>query len=179
MDPALQLALRAALALLLATAASHKLRDLARFRATLAEYEILPRAIVTAVAPAVAVAEAVLAVMLLSGSAVALAAVAVSSLLLAYAAAISVNVRRGRLDIDCGCMGPASRVPLGHGLVLRNLLLASAAALLVVPAAPRVLEWLDVAGALAATVALSACWLAVERMLVLAPRVAALKRKLS
>ena len=179
MDPALQLALRAAFALLLATAASHKLRDLAGFCELLAGYEIMPRAIVGAVARAVTLAEAILAAMLLFGVGVPLAGALVSTLLLAYGAAIHVNVRRGRTDIDCGCMGPASRVPLGHALVVRNLLLAFAAALLLVPEAPRELALLDGVSVVATSAALSACWLASERLLALAPRVVALRRTAS
>jgi hypothetical protein len=179
MDPALQLALRAAFALLMATAASHKLRDLARFRETLAGYELLPGAVVGSVAPAVAALEAMLAVALLSGVALTTAGVVTALLLLTYAAAISINVRRGRVDIDCGCMGPASRVPLSPALVVRNLLLASAAVLVVVPVMPRKLEWLDLAGVLASTATLCACWLAGERMLALAPRAATLRGKAS
>lgn len=179
MDPALQLALRAALALLMATAAFHKLRDLARFRATLAAYEIVPVAAVSSVAPAVAALEATLAVALLTGFATGLAGAATSLLMLVYAAAISVNVRRGRMDIDCGCMGPASRVALSPALVTRNLLLASAAMLPVAPVAPRALGWLDVVGVVAAVATLVACWLAGERMLALSPRVAALRRRAS
>jgi hypothetical protein len=179
MDPAFQLVLRAAFALLLATAASHKLRDLPRFREVLADYDIVPRAFAPVVAVALAGFEAILAAVMLSGTAVPAAGVATSTLLLGYAAAISINVRRGRVDIDCGCMGPASRVPLGRGLVVRNLLLASAAALLAVPALPRALEWLDLAAVTASTAVLAACWLASERMLVLAPRVVELRRKMS
>lgn len=180
MDPALQAALRAAFALLMATAAFHKLRDLARFRETLAGYEILPGAgIVASVAPMVAALEATLAVALLSGFALRPAAAATSLLMLLYASAIFVNVRRGRVDIDCGCMGPASRVPLSQALVVRNLVLASVAMLLVVPAAARALEWLDLVGVVATTAAMAACWLAGERMLALAPRAATLRGKAS
>ncbi|HYR96096.1 MAG TPA: MauE/DoxX family redox-associated membrane protein, partial [Candidatus Binatus sp.] len=42
MDPVLDMTARAALALLFVVAAGHKLRDLDRFRATLAEYRLLP-----------------------------------------------------------------------------------------------------------------------------------------
>ena len=161
----------------MATAAFHKLRDLARFRETLAGYELLPRAMAGSAAPAVAALEATLAVALLSGVAMASAGVATALLLLTYATAIFINIRRGRVDIDCGCMGPASRVPLSQGLVVRNLLLASAAMLLVVPVTPRALEWLDFAGVVASTAALCACWLAGERMLALAPRAATLRGK--
>jgi hypothetical protein len=42
MDPVFDSTLRAALALLFLVAAAHKLRDLGRFRATLADYRVLP-----------------------------------------------------------------------------------------------------------------------------------------
>ena len=45
------------------------------------------------------------------------------------------------------------------------------------PAAPRPLGWLDLAGAAMATAALAACWMAAERLLALAPRAAALRRR--
>ncbi len=178
-DPVVQMTLRAVLALLLGTAAVHKLRDLARFREVLAAYEILPRAVVSGAAVAVPAVEATLAAAIASGASSAAGGGAACVLMLAYAAAIFVNLRRGRIGIDCGCMGPASRVPLGPGLVVRNLLLAAAAAFLMVPSSGRTLLWFDLAGVLAATSALSACWLAGERMLALAPRVAALRRRMS
>ena len=44
-DPAIDLTLRAALALLFLAAAAHKLRDRAAFRATFADYRIVPDAV--------------------------------------------------------------------------------------------------------------------------------------
>lgn len=178
-DPALPLALRASLALLLASAAMHKLRDLARFREVLSAYEILPRAGAAVAAPAVPAVEALLAFALVSGIGGAAAGLATAALMLGYAGAILVNVRRGRRDIDCGCMGPATRVPLSPGLVARNLALAAAASLLALPAGDRSLGLLDLVAVLATTTTLAACWLATERMLVLAPRVAELHRRAS
>lgn len=179
MDPVLQLSLRTAFALLLASAAWHKLRDPQRFRAVLAAYELLPPRAAEAVAPAIGAVEAVLAAGLLLGLLLPWVAAAVSLLMLTYAAAIEVNVRRGRTDIDCGCMGPASRVPLGRELVARNLVLALAAAALAAPATTRPMVWLDAVGFLATVGTLSLLWLAGERMLVLAPRAAFLRRKSS
>ncbi|MFN2376969.1 MAG: MauE/DoxX family redox-associated membrane protein [Candidatus Binatia bacterium] len=179
MDPVLQLSLRAAFALLLASAAWHKLRDPQRFRAVLAAYELVPPRVAVAVAPGIGMVETLLAAGLLAGLLLPWTAAAVSLLMLAYAAAIEVNVRRGRTDIDCGCMGPASRVPLGRELVARNLVLALAAATLTLPAVARGLVWLDVVGFLATVAALVLLWLAGERMLVLAPRAAYLRKKSS
>src|SRR5205809_721868 len=45
MDPVIDATLRTALALLFLVAAGHKLRDLGRFRATLAEYRLVPAAL--------------------------------------------------------------------------------------------------------------------------------------
>lgn len=179
MDPVLQLSLRAAFALLLASASWHKLQDPRRFRAVLAAYELLPPRAAVAVAPVLGVVEALLAAGLLLGLLLPWAAVAVSLLMLTYAAAIEINVRRGRTDIDCGCMGPASRVPLGRELVARNLALALAAAALATPGSTRPMVWLDAVGFLAAVATLALLWLAGERMLVLAPRAAFLRRKSS
>jgi hypothetical protein len=175
MDPAIEYTLRFSFALLLGAAAAHKLRDLARFRATLVEYDILPAATARGAAIALATLESALAAMLASGVAVAAAAACVCALMLAYAAAISANVARGRTDLDCGCMGPAARVPVSPALVIRNLLLAAAAAVLLVPGSTRAAHWIDAASALVATLALAASWLATEKMLVLAPRAAKLR----
>ena len=171
-DPALGLVIRASLALLLAAAARHKLRDLPHFRAAALSYRILPAPAVTPFAAAVPGAELALAAMLASGTGLGAAAPATAVLMSLYAFAIAVNVRRGRTDLDCGCMGPAASVPVSSVLVIRNLLLCAASLVLVVPASGRQLTALDLATVMAATTALVACWSAGERMLALAPRVA-------
>lgn len=177
MDPALLLALRSSFALLLASAASHKLRDLPRFRAVLAAYDLLPPSSVAVTAPALAGVELALALLLASGLLAPVAAFATAALMLAYAFALQVNVRRGRTGLDCGCAGPASPVPVGPGLVLRNLVLATAALVLALPSSGRALQLADFASVAAAVLVLSACWLATGRMLALAPRVAELRRR--
>jgi hypothetical protein len=80
--------------------------------------------------------------LLLPGSSSA-APFAAAGLLLVYTGAILINLVRGRTDIDCGCAGPARRQPLGVGLVVRNLVLLSAALLSELPARPRALVWID------------------------------------
>ena len=179
MDPVLHLTLRAAFALLMAASARHKLGDLAHFRGALAAYEILPAASVPIAAAAIAGLELLLAVALASGLMLRMAAALQVLLLLAYAAAIHVNVRRGRTDIDCGCAGPASRTPVGEGLVLRNLVLAAAAGLLLLPAGERVVGLLDGTVVAAAVATLAALWLATERLFAIAPRAAGLRRRMA
>jgi uncharacterized membrane protein YphA (DoxX/SURF4 family) len=172
---ALSLTLRFSLALLLGAAAMHKLRDLARFRQAVLDYDVLPAAVARGAAPLIAVLEAALAAALAGGIAVPVAATAVAGLLLAYAGAIHANVARGRTDLDCGCMGPAARVPVSFALVMRNATLAAAAATLAVLTPAYQAHAADVASALAATLALTAAWQASERLFVLAPRAARLR----
>lgn len=176
-DPAVQLVVRFALALVMADAARHKLADPARFREAVVRYEILPPALAGMFAAVVPFAEIALAVLIACGLVLPSAGVALAALLAVYAAAIAVNVRRGRRDLDCGCTGPASATPVSVALVARNVMLAAAALLLTVPVAARELALLDVAGIVGSTVTLAACWSACERMLALAPRVALARRR--
>ena len=141
-DPAIAITLRAALGLLLVVAAWHKLRDFGAFRSALAAYDLVPLSRQAPAAMLVVAAELVVgtSLILFGGPASALAAAALLAL---YSGAIAANLLRGRRDIDCGCAGPARRVPLGGGLVVRNLILIGAALSTCLPFAQRPLLWLD------------------------------------
>jgi len=164
MDPVLHLTLRVPLALLLAAAAVHKLRDPAAFRAALAAYRLVP----AWCAPAIVALEVIVAVALCVPGPV--GPVGAAGLLLAYAGAIAVNLVRGRRDIDCGCAGPAARRPIGWALVARNLLLAVLACGGLVAVEARPLHWIDAVTVVAATLAASALYAAADHLLALAPR---------
>lgn len=166
MDPVLDLVLRAALALLFATAAWHKLRAPRAFAATLAEYRLLPAPLAPVAAALVVAAELSIVSGLIVAHRIGLAAAA--ALLLVYAAAVGVNLRRGRRHIDCGCAGPTARRPISGWLVTRNVVLAAAALAGLAPATPRGLVWVDAFTVVAATTALAACWTAADRLLALA-----------
>ena len=100
-------------------------------------------------------------------------------LLSVYALAMGVNLLRGRRDLDCGCMGPGARSPIGPELLVRNLFLVVAA--LVAGFAPihaRALVWVDFVTVPLAVAVLAALYAAVERVLALAPTVAALRADL-
>ena len=118
LDPLLSMILAACLALVLAPAAWHKLRNRELFAAQLQAYQILPRRLL-ALGHALAPLEAAAAIALLSGARMAGAAMA-GSLLLLYACAMALNLLRGRM-LDCGCGGAPQ--PLSWGLVVRNLVL--------------------------------------------------------
>ena len=54
----------------------------------------------------------------------ALGAIACVSLLLCYAVAMAMQVRQGRVDLRCGCSGPASDTRVSPSLVVRNVMAA-------------------------------------------------------
>src|SRR5206468_184263 len=137
--------------LLFLVAASHKLRDPGRFRTTLAEYRLLPGAVVPLAAMVVIGIEIVVAIALLAPARRAPGPVAAAAVLVVYGAAIAVNLARGRRHIDCGCAGPAVRRPISGWLVARNAALAAAALTSVAPVRPRPLVWVDVLTVLGAT----------------------------
>ena len=140
-DPLLQLVIALPLALLFASAAVHKRSEPARFRAQLGAYDLLPAGTLRAVATALPLAELGIAFLLLPDTTRGAAGTAAALALLAYAGGMGVNLVRGRADIDCGCGGVAQ--PLAWSLVLRNVALALAAALLLAPPIERSLAIAD------------------------------------
>jgi len=173
-DPAIAAVLRASLALLFAVAAGHKARDLARFRAILAEYRLLPAAATWPVAILVPAAELVTAGALTvsAGDAGPLSA---AGMLALYTAAIVINLARGRREIDCGCAGPLRRQTLGGWLVVRNGALLAAAIGCLAPTAARPLLWMDVVTVAGAVAGLAALYGAIERIMASAPGLARLR----
>jgi hypothetical protein len=142
-DPVIELTVRAGLALLFATAAWHKVLDRARFAASLGAYALLPARLVSPSAWLLPALECSLAIGLLYAPTREPTAIASMALLAIYTGAIAVNLARGRREIDCGCFASSARVPLSPWLVVRNLILIAAAALLLVPVRARALVWVD------------------------------------
>lgn len=175
MEPVVDITLRAVLALLFALAAVHKLRDMASFRAALAEYRLLPATLVGAAAAALAGTELLTAALLVAApgwrSAGPLAA---AVLLLLYGGAIAINLARGRHDIDCGCAGPGARRPISGWLLVRNAALTAMALAAAVPVTshPRPLVWIDALTVVAAVAALAIIYAAIERLLANLPGMA-------
>ena len=122
-DPAIGVLLTGCFALLFASAALHKLRDLTRFAEVVRAYRMLPEGGVR-LAPLVALAELAVAIGLLAAAVRSGAALAGAALLVGYAGAIAVNLGRGRRDLACGCGGFDDARPIAPGLVVRNLVLA-------------------------------------------------------
>ncbi|WP_047530403.1 MauE/DoxX family redox-associated membrane protein [Pseudomonas sp. 11/12A] len=122
-DPIFIIASAIAIAVLLASAATHKVRAPARFARQLADYQLLPDSLVRPVARLVPLLELAIAFALLVPVSRSWAALSAASLLALYAAAIGINLWRGRRDIDCGCAGPDQAQPLRPVLLLRNSVL--------------------------------------------------------
>ena len=155
-DAAATVLLTAAVALLFAISASHKLRSPQHFSAVLADYQLLPGVLVPAASWGVIAAELAVVVLVLLGQTVPAMALA-ALMMVAYSFAIALNLKRGRRDIDCGCSGPAASQTLSGWLLVRNLLLLAVIALALLPAQTRDLGWFDwisVALGLAAAAAL-------------------------
>lgn len=163
-DPVMALIARAALVVLFAAAAWHKWRNLAGFEAALANYQVLPGAIVPAAARGVVVLEIALVMALILARFDPYGGGAAALLLGLYSAAIALNLRRGRRDIDCGCLGPGRRQPLSGWLLARNGLLVLAALVLVAPVGSRPLHDVDAVSAAGALTTLVLLWHAAHRL---------------
>jgi len=174
MDPAVDITLRAAFGLLFLVAASHKLRDVARFRTTLGDYRLLPGAVVPLAVCMVIGIEIGVAIALVVPARPA-GPLAAAALLVAYGAVIAINLARGRRHLDCGCAGPAVRRPISGWLVARNLVLAATALLGLAPVRTRPLVWMDALTVAAATATLAALYASLDGLVAHGPALARLR----
>lgn len=168
LDPAIELVLCGALALLLGTGAVQKARDLASFRAAIEGYELLSPRLAGTAALAFTGLEAVLALALLApiGPGLRSLTLGAAALLFAlYGTAIAINLARGRREIDCGCSGPAARIPLSGWLLARNALLVGAALACRGGATPRSLGAIDALTIVCAISLLALAWTALHGLL--------------
>ena len=175
LDPAVQLLLRAALSVLFARAAAHKLADIDAFRRAVEGYQLFAPLWAVPVGAALIAAEIALAVGLWLPPLAPSAGLGAAALLGLYGAAMAVNLARGRRDVDCGCSGPAQRQPIRAALVARNAALAALALLSALPAGARALGWLDLYTIGAGVLALVLGWIAADGLLAGAVRSAVLR----
>ncbi|MDJ0868722.1 MAG: MauE/DoxX family redox-associated membrane protein [Myxococcota bacterium] len=175
-DPLVAATLRVALALLLAAAGLHKLRDRDGFREALRGYRLLPEAGVAPLALAAPGIEGALAGLLLWPESAPGAAAAIFALISVYSAAIAVNLVRGRTHIDCGCFGPAGRQTLSGWLLVRNAVVLAGAAAAALPSGLRPLVWLDAFTLAAAVLGLVLLWLAAGQLAAEWPELRRLRR---
>lgn len=132
------------LCLLFARAAWHKLAEFTEFTGFVADYKLVPEALVMPVSMAVVGAEVLVVLLQLVPGAQVFGLVLAMAILGLYAAAMSINILRGRTSIECGCGGAVQ--PLSWSLVWRNgvLVLMALSAVATAPYS------LDASGAIAA-----------------------------
>ncbi len=162
-DPAIGLLLTGAFALLFASAAFHKFRDLALFSQVVRAYRVLPQ--VLNAAPLVAAAEALAAAGLLVGSVRPAAALLGAMLLVLYAVAIAVNLARGRRELSCGCGGINERRPIAGWMVARNLVLAAILVVIALPWSARQPQAVDLLTAGAGVAVAALLYMSIDRLL--------------
>jgi len=180
MGPLIALIIGICMVLLFSSAALHKLRAAAVFKATVDEYQLIPRQLSRPVSELIMAAE-VLSVVLVLIAPVRIAGFSLmAALLLIYTAGIGINLARGRRDIDCGCSGPASRHELSGWLVLRNLVLLTLVLFCLAQASfggsvPGFMTWLDGLVTLFAVTGACILYMSLNQLLSQAPRLAALR----
>ncbi|ROO29352.1 MauE/DoxX family redox-associated membrane protein [Salinisphaera orenii] len=138
--PIVGLSLSLFLAVILLSAASHKLRARHRFARQIEDYALLPKWTIGAASRLLPIAEVLVALALLVPALRPVGAIAAAVLLAVYTAAITINLIRGRRDIDCGCSGPGLERPLGVPLIVRNAVLLAMAGLVALPASDAALH---------------------------------------
>jgi hypothetical protein len=164
-DPALGILIAVALAALFAQAAWHKLRAPSEFAAVLAAYALVPRTVVPTFARLLPLSELAVAVALVLPKSSQAAALAASALLLLYALAMGINLVRGRYELDCGCLGPYRRRRVSTWMVVRNVALAAAAALVALPRVQRPWSAIDAWTIAAGVIVTAVLYAAIDRLL--------------
>ncbi len=121
----LALALGSAVTLIFLRAVTHKISEFTEFTGFVADYRILPDALVRPASFALVVAEAAVVLGTVVPGGLPFAMVLGGGLFLLYAVRIGINVARGRTTVECGCGGAPQAV--GPALLWRNGILATAA----------------------------------------------------
>lgn len=169
-DPIYVIAAAVSVAVILASAASHKWRAPGRFVRQLEDYQLLPQALLKPFSRLLPLVEGGVAFALLVPVSRSLAALAAAALIALYAAAIGINLWRGRRDIDCGCAGPDQAQPLRPVLLARNAVLVALALLASVHPQVRELGLFDGFVTLAASAVALLLYAAADGLLANGPR---------
>ena len=162
-DPVAASAVAGCVALILFSAAWHKISEIDIFVGALDAYRLLPSAGVMPVARLLPGVEVAIALLVLVPATRHFGLIAFAGLIAIYAVAIAVNLMRGRRQIDCGCGGDVHL--LSWGLVLRNALLAGVALAMSGPSVDRLYEWLDAVTLIVGVLALYGSYLTFDELL--------------
>jgi hypothetical protein len=168
LDPTLLLVISLCMCALFTAASVHKFSQVDAFRRTLADYQLLPPALIPLLGVLIPTLEVCLAILWLAQRAPTITALVSAGLLTAYCLAIAINLWRGRVHISCGCGFPGvtdSGSPISASLVYRNSLLIAVALLSLLPSAPRELIWIDYAVTTIAMLAFITLYSSVSQLL--------------
>lgn len=154
-DPAISWAISLSVAALFAAAAAHKLRDWTQFREIVRNYQLLPRRMVPAAAATTIALELSTALLILLVATRPIGALLAAGLLIAYATAMAINLGRGRVNLDCGCLGIGRRQAVRWWMVTRNVLIAAFALIAGQPMVAREITALDAVTVVCAAVSLA------------------------
>jgi len=165
-DPTIGYSIIIGFVLLFATAAVHKLYDLAHFTEIFAAYHLLPESVGRRLAWLVPCVELVVAICLLSGAGGRPRAVLVAmAVLVAYAGGLGINLGRGRRDLDCGCGAARGRRSIASWMVWRNVFLAVAVGFAALPWTSRALDGADLLTILGTVTVGALLYATVDRLL--------------
>jgi len=185
-DPVYATAAQAGMAVVVLLGAVAKWRRPAAFRDAVANYRVLPDALVAPASLAIMAAETGGAAALLFPDTRAIGAAVLVALMLAFAAGLAFNILRGHTDIDCGCAGfGAARTatqtqadaPRGIGWlhVARTLLFAALAATAFIEPAARPIVWFDYVTLFFSVLLVACALVVVDALLANVPRLAHLR----
>ncbi|MBF6569242.1 MAG: DoxX family protein [Candidatus Binataceae bacterium] len=142
-DPVLLWITALAAALVFASSALMKFRNLETFEGAVVNYRMLPKFFARPFAYAVPIAELSGAIAIVMPVTRVMGSIVLLCLTFAFTAAIVINLMRGRYDVDCGCFGPALRQTLSWWLVIRNVMLMGMVAIASCRADDRALSLFD------------------------------------
>ena len=165
LDPVVGVLIVGCIAILLASAGAHKLRDPRRFDEIFAAYGVIPGIAKLRLSRLLPFLEIGLAAGMLINASRPLVGVVVIALMLTYAAAIEINLRRGRRDLACGCGGPDDRRPIASWMVWRNIVVSAAVAISLFPWSARPLVPMDGVTIVFGVITVSLLYLCVDLLL--------------
>lgn len=164
-DPVPAAIITLSLAALWLAAGWHKLTDLKAFERSLQAYDIAPRAMLPWLRVLLPILELALAAGLLIAPTRPAAGALGALLLMGYGVTIAYNLRRGRRDLDCGCVGFGARSQISQALVWRNAIAAAASLTAgLLPRAQRAATWIDIGTVIGGALVLALLYLALEAL---------------
>ncbi len=164
MDTAFTAIASLAIGLLFALSFLHKVRNFQAFTSSVRDYQLLWPRLIQPVAAAIVLAELAVVITLVSPESRAVGGLLAIVLLLLYAGGIGINLARGRTDISCGCSWGRGHQPIRLAQVLRNLVIAGLATIILLPDNGRELLWLDQVSVVLACLVVALIYLTAEEL---------------